>query len=183
MTSTIVIAGCGPSAALHEWCAETPIMAVSGGYRVVPRMEHFATLDKVMCFPEWLTDSTRCDKHVPNWSNAPEWRKCPRVVEWPYEEGAEPDFGGLHLRSGNLRKSNVNDIWHNSLLFAVQVAHGLGYERLEFIGVDLLGPLVVVSDYLRTWYPAAQTAGIEWVNLSPLSSLCEWMPTREAVCA
>ena len=179
MKPTIVIAGAGPSAVQHEWHSDVPIMAVSGGYRYVPRMDHFASLDKVMCFPEWMTNSTRCIKHVPDWSNESEWLKCPQVHSWQYEEGDAPNFVTGPIRAGTLRKSNVDDTWHNSLLFAVQVAPRLGFERLVFVGVDLLGPLVVVSDYLQRWYPIAAREGIEWVNASPLSTLCEWMPEAE----
>lgn len=181
MSKTLIIAGSGPSAVNYEWPDGIDIMAVSSGYRHVPRMEHFVTLDKVMCFPEWVTDSTRWQKHVPDWKNEPEWRICPRVSTWLYGTGEHPNFANQTrpLASGLLKKSNVDDTWHNSLLFAVQIAGCLGYKRCIFIGVDLLGEMVKVSDYLHSWYPHAREAGIEWVNASPLSSLSEWMPFAE----
>jgi len=154
-------------------------MAVSGGYRDVPRMDHFVSLDKVMCFPEWLTNSTRFDKHVPDWKNSREWRACPRVRVWEYADSDEPNFADGPIACGSLRKSNVDATWHNSLLFAAQLAPRLSFTRCVFIGVDLLGGLAVVSDLLRMWHPQAIAHGLEWVNASPLSTLCEWMPAAE----
>lgn len=177
---TIIIAGSGPSACQYEWPDDVPIMAVSSGYRDCPRIDHFCTLDPFFCFPEWLTDSTRFDKHIPNWRNAKEWRRFPRVREYEYEAVDIPRFArAFPISAGGLRKSNVDDIWHNSLIFAAQVAPRLGCRRCIFIGVDLLGPMRIVSEYLKTWYPIAQQCGIEWQNASPLSSLCEWMPNAD----
>lgn len=182
MSNTLIIAGAGISACQYNWPNDHPIMAVSSGFRDVPRMDFFCTLDKVMCFPQWLTDSTRWIKHVPSWDCAREWSKLPNVVIHDYVELVEPNFTCEGpIAAGGLKKSNVDGTWHNSLLFAVQVAPRLGFNRVEFIGVDLLGERIVVSDQLRAWHRKAQAAGIEWVNLSPLSSLCEWMPTQEAV--
>lgn len=180
MKQTIIIAGSGPSAPQYEW-GDTPIMAVSSGCDVVPRMDHFVTLDKMMHFPRWLTDSDRFTKHIPNWDNEKEWRNCPYVRVWPYEEKSEPTFvNGETIASGSMLKSNVPAPRHNSLLFAVQVAARLGFKRCVFIGCDLLEPgHIPVADMLRQWWPIALQHGIEWQNASPLSTLCEWMPNAE----
>ena len=181
LVHTVIIAGVGPSACQYEWPEDVPILAVSSGYREVPRIDHFCTLDKVMCFPEWLTDSTRFTKHVPDWSNVDEWRRCPKVRTWAYQEAGEPSFRASDgpVSAGGLRKSNVDATRHNSLLFAVQLAPRLGFNRCIFIGVDLLGGLEVVSDLLLEWWPIAQAHSIEWRNASLLSTLCEWMPNAD----
>jgi len=155
-------------------------MAVSSGCLTAPDMAHFATLDRTVCFPQWVSRGDAFVKHVPDWSCAAYWTQYPNVRVWPYEDRVDPCFDESRpIASGGLRKSNVDDVWHNSLLFALQLAPRLGFSRIEFVGVDLLGGLAVVSDYLRTWHPLARAAGIEWVNLSPISTLCEWMPSLE----
>jgi hypothetical protein len=181
MSDTLIIAGAGASAVNFSWPDGVPIMGISSGFHHVPRMDHFCTLDKVMCFPEWVTDSTRWCKHISNWRNAEEWLRLPRVRVWEYATGAEPNFGAEGpIRSGDLRKTNAPDTWHFSMLFAVQLAPRLGFRRLVFIGCDLLGPLVVVSDLLRRWHKPALAAGCEWLNASRISTLCEWMPDYES---
>ena len=184
MSNSIIIAGSGVSALQYAWPDDDmPIMAVSSGYNVVPRINHFVTMDKVMHFPEWLTDSRRFYKHVPKLEHPSDWRKCPNVYFWPYADCADPTFNGeLPVSSGPLRKTNCDDRRHNSMLLAVQIAPRLGFDRLLFIGCDLLdASMYPVSDVLCGWWPAAKAAGIEWVNLSPISTLCEWMPTKPAI--
>lgn len=183
MTRTAIIAGSGPSVVGYDFPMDVPIIAVSGGYQGVPDMQHFATLDKPVCFPRWVVEGDQFTKHVPNWSCAPYWQRNKHVQVWAYEERADPCFDDTRpIASGGMLKSNVPDIRHNSLLFAVQLAPRLGFSRCVFIGCDLLPDgLLPVADTLRSWWPAAQSAGVEWVNASSLSTLCEWMPTAEGV--
>lgn len=173
----LIIAGKGPSAADFDW-PDIPIMGVSGGYEYVPYMDHWVSLDKPMHFPQWLTDSERFNKHVPNNKFAPYWRKYPRVCEWEYEVGNLPTFSVLQLGTPEPGPFVTGPLPRNySLLFAVQVAPRLGFDRLIFIGCDLLdNELHPIADVLKLWHPLARKAGIEWLNASRMSILGEWMP-------
>lgn len=177
--TTIIIAGSGISATQYDYPADTPIMAVSSGYRFVPEMDHFVSMDKPMMFPSWLTSSDKFIKHVPDTQLGGYWKRHRGVRAWRYEDGPDPKFGADDpVCSGSMLKDDCDQIRHNSLLFAVQIAPRLGYDRLLFIGCDLLDEgLFPISDQLRRWHVHAEAARIEWVNASPLSTLCSWMPS------
>lgn len=181
--NTIIIAGAGISATQYEFAQGYPIMAVSSGYKCVPEMAHFVSMDKPMMFPSWLTDSDKFIKHVPDTALGQYWKRHPNVMAWDYEDGPNPNFTSTldsDLRSGSMMKDDCDQTRHNSLLLAVQIAALIGYNRQIFIGVDLLDDgLAPLSEQLRLWYPFAKDAGIDWVNASPISRLCEWMPIAE----
>jgi hypothetical protein len=167
---TIIVAGRGPSAYQYHWPDDgTPIMAVSGGYDAVPDMEHFVSLDKPMCFPRWLLGADHIEKHVAENRHTRYWRRWPNITSWPYVEDDFPRNGGPPV-VGPLGRGH-------SLLFAVQVAARMGYQRLLFVGVDLLGvEMEPVNRALESWRGWFADHGVELVNASPLSALCEWMP-------
>lgn len=181
MPDRLVICGSGPSANYCQWEWDTPIMAVSSGFDEAATFEHFVTLDRPICFPGWLIGSDQFVKHIPSGKFARFWTEHPRVRVWEYDFDLEaPDFTDA---AGPLARGPQPK--NHSLLFAVQVAALLGYERLIFLGVDLTSnELHTISDVMRLWWPAAQAAGVTWQNASPLSLLEEWMPhceTEEAL--
>jgi len=184
--NTLIIAGAGISATQYDFAQGYPIMAVSSGYKFVPEMAHFVSMDKPMMFPSWLTDSDKFTKHVPDTALGQYWKKHPNVRAWYYKDGPGPCFRksaegiDFAVRSGSMVKDDCDQTRHNSLLRAVQIAPRLGFNRLLFIGVDLLDEgLAPLSEELRLWYEQAKTWGIQWVNASPISRLCEWMPVAE----
>lgn len=175
---TLLICGAGLSIHTHDFPIEFPIMGISSGALHVPEMTHFVSCDRPVHFPQWLVDSDRFQKHVPLNKWAGHWEQYANVSTWPVSDGhfplfvGTPGFQGMALtQSGPLPRNH-------SLLFGVQVAAQLGYKSMHFIGCDLLErEHWPISDVLRSWYPLAREAGIEWVNLSPTSTLNEWMPT------
>jgi hypothetical protein len=174
--NTIIVAGAGISATQYHYPEGLPIMAVSSGYKCVPEMAHFVSMDKPMMFPSWLTDSDKFTKHTPDTALGQYWKRHPNVQAWPYEDGPSPTWTGT-LHSGEMVKDDCDQIRHNSLLLAVQIAPRLGYDRLLFIGCDMLDEaLYPLSQQLHKWHQFALDAGLEWVNASPLSTLCQWMP-------
>ena len=101
----------------------------------------------------------------------------PKVQAWTYQDGPDPNFTLGPIYSGSMVKDDCDQTRHNSLLLAVQIAPRLGYDRLLFIGVDLLDDgLAALSTQLQAWHPKALAMNIAWLNASPLSRLCEWMP-------
>lgn len=65
----------------------------------------------------------------------------------------------------------------NSLCFAVQIAHQIGYRHLTFVGVDLLGdPYFNVLKRVPDWHRRAIDAGFYWDCFSHKSALAEFMP-------
>ena len=71
----------------------------------------------------------------------------------------------------------------NSLFFGIQIAHRLGFKRLEFIGVDMNGSdhYQPQRELMAKWWKLAQGYGYEWVNLGEGSSLCEILPSVETI--
>ena len=102
----------------------------------------------------------------------PAWGDYPNVTGWELSREQGPNF----TPDGPLGLDGMN----NSFLFALQVAHRLGYRRLGFIGIDLLD-----SSYddlvgmLEKWHALAIRYGNTWTNLSPDSKLREFMPSME----
>lgn len=184
---TFIIAGNGASAADFQWpergMMETWIMAISGGYRVVPWMDDFVSLDRPCDFPEHV----RTGPHFRNVAvNAlyHEWRQFNPLRGWQYTGGDWPDFRQFMnspLVTGPLPRNN-------SLLFGVQVAARMGFKRMIFVGCDLqddYGPPECpslgsdTSFILQGWHDRAQACGIEWLAASPRSRLAAWMPLYE----
>lgn len=148
-------------------------MAVSGGIHAVPHADHFVSLDKAMHFPDWLTGSTQIQKHVPINAFTSRWQMYPNVKTWEYIDAPDPSFTDGPCVAGPLPRNH-------SLLFAVQVAARLGFNRCLFVGCDLLdNESWAITDVLQTWWPPAKAAGIVWENASPISSLDAWMPRAE----
>jgi len=176
-SDSIILLGQGPSAELYDWDAmDVPIMAVSGGYKFAPDITHFCTLDRPVCFPEWLQSSENFTKHIAGNKFAKRWSKYPRVRAWEYIDSRDVQFGPDGPIVGGPLPRNY------SLFFAVQLAARLGYERLIFVGCDLLeNELRPINNVMREWWPLAVEAGQEWVNASPLSTFCEWMPEAKQV--
>jgi hypothetical protein len=105
----------------------------------------------------------------------PNWGDYSNVQGWPIDTIATPSFGDGPIGLGEC---------FNSLIMAVQVAHRLGYQDLEFTGCDLLsGGYKQLTAILAAAYPAAQAAGMDWVSLSPQSRLNEFLPVVEGVIA
>ena len=148
-------------------------MAVSSGCMEAGDMAHWVTMDRPVCFPRWVTESDRFEKHVPRGMYQELWRRAPRVRFWDYTfetdkvTFTDPDAPCVR---GPLPRNY-------SLLFAVQIAHKLGYKRLIFVGVDLTDQsLYKIGDVLKQWWWKARDLGLQWENASPLSHLQEWMP-------
>lgn len=174
---TIMLVGGGPSVHSYKWVPGERRMAISSGVLYVPDCVHFVSHDRPVCFPRWVTDSDRFITHVPKNIFGESWQHAAsRVKVWSYRPGDTPDFcGNTPLIAGPLQRND-------SMLLAVQVAARLGFRRLEFIGCDLLdNDRWPISDVLKDWHGHAKESGIEWVNLSPISTLREWMPSNEEV--
>ena len=79
---TLIIAGSGISATQYDFPMDAQIMAVSSGYKCVPEMAHFVSMDKPMMFPSWLSGSDTIIKHVPDTQLGGYWLRKPNVVAW-----------------------------------------------------------------------------------------------------
>lgn len=102
----------------------------------------------------------------------PSWGDCANVRGWK-NEFYGPDPAWIDFSEGDhpVVRGNTN----NSMVFAVQIAHRMGYERLHFVGCDFansdpacFGNLIAL---LSDWYQMACEQGKEWINHSPDSLL------------
>lgn len=105
----------------------------------------------------------------------PDWGDYPNVRGWPLILGGEANFDD----DGPFALNGIR----NSMLFAVQLAHRLGYRTLLFAGCDLNGPgYQEHRNTMERWYGMARERGFRWFNLSAASALAAFVPaaTREA---
>lgn len=110
----------------------------------------------------------------------PGWGDCPNVRGWETKAYRYPKWTGDGPLACWKSKDTPDGFLYNSLIAAVQIATRLGYKRLKFIGVDLL-PETGYGDTLalvmEAWHKHAVKAGYEWINLSPVSRLREFVPS------
>lgn len=162
---TIIIAGDAPSVRGFDWPDGIGVMGVASGITQVPDPLHFVSLDDPWRVDESVAVSDRFQKHVPFNMFAKSWWRYPRVNVWQCKYVNQPNFG----RKGAISLHEED----HPLLFAVQVAAKIGYRRCVFIGFD--DEIETLSD----WHPHAIDSGLEWLNASRYSALCECMPTYD----
>lgn len=110
----------------------------------------------------------------------PGWGDYPNVRGWETKAYRKPKWTGNGPLACWKSKETPDGFLFNSLLAAVQVATRLGFKRLKFIGVDLLpesGYGDTLAIVMREWHADAVKHGYEWVNLSPVSRLAEFVPS------
>ena len=132
-------------------------------------VDHFFALDGPMFFPDWVKTSERFQKHV---INADYWEDVPNATLYDIDE---TDHGCNFSTEGKICNGPLMDRRH-TLLFAVQVLLRLGYDRVTFVGVDLISGHQSINSIMEQWYGRALEQGIKWYNASPLSALQAWMP-------
>lgn len=139
---------------------------VSGAYRHLPEEIWEAIPARAMgAFQRELSRNLHLFGFQPSWGD------CPNVRGW--------EIGQDLTDHWNVRFDDTDaPLWrtelNNTMIFAVQIAHRMGYDRLHFLGCDFTGDaggyahlLQILSD----WYHIAQDQGMEWFNLSPVSKL------------
>ena len=93
----------------------------------------------------------------------PGWGDHANVRGWHIAHEGPPRFTG----EGWMGCDELN----NSLLFAVQVAHQLGYKRLHFLGCDLdpddSPHFERLLQIMRRWHLLALEQGFTWIDDSP----------------
>ena len=175
---TIVLVGSGPGIRHYRFAINAPHGAVSSGCRKMGRSpDLFFGCDGPGMFPAHIPRDESISRHIPTMC-MPWWRDW-NVTLWDTCETGEPNFTDRDAPVMDHRPWSQGDPpAPHSLVFAVQVAALLGFDRLVFAGVDLLEPhLQPIADLLETWAPAAAAAGVEWINISPNSALAGFMPT------
>lgn len=112
----------------------------------------------------------------------PGWGDYQNMRGWKVTAKRHPKWTGDSSLA--VLKTDAGGCLYNSLLMAVQVATRLEFKTLKFIGVDLVDEgyantgLVVT---MRAWHKHAVRHGFKWVNLSPISALCDFVPAPEPV--
>lgn len=114
----------------------------------------------------------------------PGWGDYRNVTGWEVKAYRHPRWTGDGPLAVWKSQTDPGAFLFNSLLVAVQIATRLGYDELRFIGVDLMketGYGDTLTVVMKAWHKHAAKHGYEWVNLSPVSRLAEFVPTVEAV--
>lgn len=94
----------------------------------------------------------------------PTWYDYSNVRGWVVDTTLEPAFLVGVMGLGGIC---------NSLFFAVQIAHQLGYERLYFAGVDFNGEgYCEHRKAFARWASLARDHDFEWECLTPESAIC-----------
>lgn len=173
MTSSqaIILCGRGPSWQSFRPPPDIRLCAISSAIEVAGyETSHWVVLDDSKFFPGYYCRNSFICKHTG--AITPGWDGYPNVTRWRYVECPGPLFDRHDDFVGQ-----GHACFNHSLLAAVQIMAKLGYKRQIFAGCDLNeGLLPNVAEVLKIWRPAAKTAGVEWFNASPASSLSEWMP-------
>lgn len=163
---TIILLGHGPTSGEPKPLG-LPIMAVSGGYQSAERIDCLATLDRSEFFPAWVKSDASIIKHVPGYRDG--WKNVPGVRAWRIGRFNGPVFSGTH--------EVHQDDRFNSLLFAVQVAHCLGFRRIVFHGCDLKGRgYASLRSTMAVWCIEARKRKLEWCVTSGRSAMADFLP-------
>lgn len=172
-----MLVGSGPGIRYYRWGLRVPHGAVSSGCVPMPRApDLWFGCDAPGMFPRHIARDDSIGRHIPTMC-MPWWMDW-NVTLWDTRDEGEPNFGQVGEPVMDHRPGYGDHPRPHSLLFAVQVAALLGYSPLVFVGVDLLGPrLRLIADMLEQWQPLARLAGVDWINLSPVSALRDFVPT------
>lgn len=109
----------------------------------------------------------------------PSWGDFPNVVGWECDTDNPVNFGATGALGGTAGAAHTC----NSLTFAVQVAHRLGYRQIGFVGTDMVAPIYHRAvDLLERCWDIARDDGAEWVSYNyPESPLSAYLPACEVV--
>lgn len=107
----------------------------------------------------------------------PGWGDYRNVHGWPYNRRCQASY----LKHGPFGADG--EPINKTPVFAVQVAHRLGYKRILFAGVDLADnePMTRCVEFMKVLAERSAAAGCEWFNVSPGSPFGEWLPAYGSV--
>lgn len=193
MTESVCLVGSGPSRKVIP--EDMDVAALSSGYMFCDSPDLFITIDKARFFPLY---NRATPVHVPrgqyragfnpneagpcgdfdlmltlmrkqvDW--CPGWADYPRVKVHETDWDLMPNFEDFDKPIGLGRTMN-------SIIFAVQLVHRLGYKTIHFAGCDMQSLNYSRAFLGMEWmYPVAKRAGYEWIVTSPTSKLCEFLP-------